>query len=40
MRVVYLNAGVTRYFNIVSCINVDERNKEINLMAVEGLNAG
>jgi SPP1 family predicted phage head-tail adaptor len=39
-RVVYTNGGVTRYFNVASCINVEERNREINLMATEGLNQG
>lgn len=38
MRAIYVNAGVTRYFNVKSAINVDERNREINLMAAEGLN--
>lgn len=40
MRAIYINEGVTRYFNIQSGINVDERNREIDLMAVEGLNKG
>lgn len=40
MRVIYQNDAVTRYFNVTSAINVDERNREINLMAVEGLNQG
>lgn len=40
MRVVYVNAGVTRYFNISSCLNEDERNRQITLMASEGLNVG
>jgi SPP1 family predicted phage head-tail adaptor len=38
MRVIYINAGVTRYFNVASAMNVDERNKTISLTASEGLN--
>ena len=38
MRVIYVNAGVTRFFNITSALNVDERNKTISIMAAEGLN--
>ena len=37
MRMVYVNSGVTRYFNPTSAINVDERNKLISIMASEGL---
>ena len=40
MRVIYVNAGVTRYFNVASSINEDEKNRTINLMATEGLNRG
>lgn len=40
MRAIYQNDSVTRYFNVQSAINVDERNREINLLAVEGLNQG
>lgn len=40
MRAIYVNEGVTRYFNLQSSMNVDERNREIDLMAVEGLNKG
>lgn len=41
LRVVYMPAaGVYRYFNVSSSINVDELNVEINLLAVEGLNKG
>lgn len=40
MRLVYVNAGVTRYFNISAAMNVDERNKTIVLLASEGLNLG
>lgn len=29
-----------RYFNIHACINTDERNREVQLMASEGLNDG
>jgi SPP1 family predicted phage head-tail adaptor len=38
MRLVYVNGTVTRYFNIQSAMNVDERNRQLTLMAVEGLN--
>ena len=40
MRVVYTNAGVTRYFNIASAKNIDERNRSIELLAAEGLTQG
>jgi SPP1 family predicted phage head-tail adaptor len=40
MRVVYVNAGITRYFNISAAMNFDERNKMIVLLAAEGLNLG
>jgi len=40
MRCVYVNAGVTRLFNVASAINVDERNRTIELWAGEGLNQG
>lgn len=37
MRIVYSSGGVTRYFNITGALNVDERNRQINLLASEGL---
>lgn len=40
MRVVYVNAGVTRYFNINAVMNMDERNKQIDLICAEGVNLG
>lgn len=40
MRAVYKNGGVTRYFNIGHAVNVEERNREINLYTSEGLNLG
>jgi SPP1 family predicted phage head-tail adaptor len=40
MRVVYVNGSVTRYFNISAVTNIDERNKQIDLMCSEGLNNG
>ena len=40
MRVVYVNASITRYFNISAAMNVDERNKTVELLASEGLNLG
>lgn len=40
MRIVYGNGGVTRYFNIGAAINVEERNKEIQLFTSEGANLG
>lgn len=40
MRIVYQNGGVTRYFNVLSSQNVDERNRELLLSASEGLNLG
>lgn len=36
MRVLY----GSRVFNIHACLNVDERNREINLLCSEGLNEG
>lgn len=41
MRVIYqAAAGVTRYFNLASAMNSDERNRTIEIMANEGLNQG
>jgi SPP1 family predicted phage head-tail adaptor len=41
LRVVYQPAaGVYRYLNVSSSINVDERNVEINFLAAEGPNKG
>lgn len=40
MRVVYVNSGVTRYFNVAAAMNLDERNKQVDMMAYEGLNDG
>lgn len=40
MRLIYVNAGVTRYFNVLSSAVLDERNRQIDLMAVEGQNQG
>lgn len=40
MRVVFVNAGVTRLLNIAQSVNVDERNKTIELWVAEGLNQG
>jgi SPP1 family predicted phage head-tail adaptor len=40
MRVVYVNASVTRYFNVSAAMNVDERNRQIQLLCAEGLNLG
>jgi SPP1 family predicted phage head-tail adaptor len=40
MRAVYVNAGVTRFFNVKSAENVGEQNVEIDLMVSEGLNQG
>lgn len=37
MRAVYVNDGVTRYFSITACTNVDERNTQIEMLAAEGL---
>lgn len=37
MRAVYTYNGVTRYFEIESSINVDERNEQIQMLASEGL---
>jgi SPP1 family predicted phage head-tail adaptor len=38
MRIVYINGAVTRYFNISAVMNIDERNRQLELMAAEGLN--
>lgn len=38
MRVIYVANDVTRYFNVLASMNVDERNRQITLMAAEGLN--
>lgn len=40
LRVVYTNAGGTRYFNVQAARNLDERNRDIELLASEGLNHG
>lgn len=40
MRAVYVNAGVTRYFNIRAAMNMDERNRQIDLLCAEGPNNG
>lgn len=40
MRLIYVNAGVTRYFNALSSQILDERNRQIDLMVVEGQNQG
>lgn len=40
MRVVYVNEGVTRLFNISAAMNLDERNRQIDLLCAEGLNNG
>jgi SPP1 family predicted phage head-tail adaptor len=40
MRVVYRNGGTTRYFNIGAAVNVEERNREIDLYTSEGTNLG
>ena len=40
MRVIYVAFGVTRYFNVLSSMNVDERNRQITLSATEGINKG
>lgn len=40
MRVRYATPAVTRYFNILASMNIDERNKQIDLLAVEGENLG
>jgi SPP1 family predicted phage head-tail adaptor len=37
MRAVYVNGGVTRYFDIAGALNVDERNKTIEMSCAEGL---
>lgn len=39
-RVVYVNAGVTRLFNVAAVMNLEERNRTIEMMATEGLNEG
>lgn len=40
MRAVYVTPDVTRYFNLSPGINVDERNRVIQIAAGEGLNQG
>lgn len=40
LRIVYANAGVTRYFNVQAARNLDERNRDIELLVSEGLNHG
>lgn len=40
MRVVYVNAGVTRYYNILAAMNIDERNRWIDLAASESVTQG
>jgi SPP1 family predicted phage head-tail adaptor len=40
MRAVYVNDGVTRYFNLSAPRIVDERNREIVIQAAEGVNPG
>ena len=40
MRAVYVTPDVTRYFNLSPGINVDERNRVIQIAASEGLNQG
>jgi SPP1 family predicted phage head-tail adaptor len=40
MRVKYVTPQVTRYFNVAASLNVDERNKTIELSAIEGENPG
>ena len=40
MRAVYVNGGVTRYYNILAARNIDERNRWIELLASEGLAPG
>lgn len=37
MRVVWVNGGVTRYFDITTSMNIDERNRQIDILAAEGL---
>lgn len=39
-RVAYDNAGVTRLFNVAAVMNLEERNRTIEMMATEGLNEG
>lgn len=40
MRAVYVNGGVTRYFNLSAGVNLDEKNRWIEIPATEGLNLG
>lgn len=40
MRAVYVNAGITRYFNLTASLDVDERNRQITVVASEGLKFG
>ena len=40
MRGVYVNAGVTRYFNFSAPVNPNEMNRWRQISAVEGLNQG
>lgn len=40
LRAVYVNDGVTRYFNLSAPRIIDERNREIVIQASEGLNQG
>jgi SPP1 family predicted phage head-tail adaptor len=37
MRAVYVNGGVTRYFDLKAAMNVDERNRTLQFLASEGL---
>lgn len=39
-RVLYENGGLTRYFNVLAQVNVEERNRWLELMCSEGLNEG
>lgn len=39
-RAVYVNDGVTRYFNLSAPTNTEERNRELIIQASEGLNQG
>jgi SPP1 family predicted phage head-tail adaptor len=39
-RLVYVNAGVTRYFDLASTLNEEERNRMVTILATEGLNDG
>ena len=40
LRIVYVHAGITRYFNVQAARNLEERNRDIELLASEGLNEG